>query len=317
LDYEAKEGFVRALTVVLVLAIAYGAFAQSTPSTVWVYRPDTDNSGLPLTLYMDGHKLATLGKGQFFGVRVPVGSHAFNWTSVPSAAPVVVLIDAQAYLEVRFGSTQPFLAVTQQPLEKAIAVMNGLRPVDAATVFDAGVIVLPQALTAPAKPAAEPVNALQPRPVKTAVEEHSVSPSTAPAPHVPQPIASANAPAAKLANIHKIYIDDLGKGEGSDLVREKIRLRLTRDGHFMVVETSELADAVLTGDVGVNVIYSSTGTTSFQPHGVLLLVATEINETVWTFEYKHGFFAGGSAASIADQLADKLMKDAVSQAKKK
>src|SRR5262245_18570315 len=121
----------RTLTVcILVLVIAYSALAQSTP-TVWVYRADTDHSGLSLTLYMDGHKLATLAEGQFFGVRVPVGQHAFSWTSAPSAAPVVVPIGAQAYLEVRFGSAQPFLAVTQQPVEKAIAMMDGLRPVDA------------------------------------------------------------------------------------------------------------------------------------------------------------------------------------------
>lgn len=309
----------RALTVcVFVIVIAYSAFAQSTP-TVWVYRPDTDNSGLPLTLYMDGHKLATMAKGQFFGVRVPVGSHAFSWTSSPSAAPVVVPVGAQAYLEVRFGTALPFLAITQPELEKAIVVMNGLRPVDAATVFDAGVIVPTQGPSLPAKaPPAAVVTVVQPQLVKTALEEHSPSPSLAPAPPLPEPIASANVPATKLANIQKIYVDDLGKGEGSDLVREKIQQRLLKDGHFMVVEKPELSEAVLTGAAGVKLTTSSSGATSSQTHGVLHLVAMQTNETVWTFEYKPKFFSfGGSPAHMADQVADKLMKDAVSQAKKK
>jgi hypothetical protein len=165
LDYEAKEGFMRALTVcVLVVVMAYSAFAQSTP-TVWVYRPDTDNSGMPLTLYMDDHKLATIANGQVFGIRVPEGSHAFSWTSIPSATPVVVPIGARAYLEVRFGTAHPFLAVTQQEVEKAITAMDGLRQMDAAAVFDFGVIVPAQTLTAPAKTApAAVVNAQQPRP---------------------------------------------------------------------------------------------------------------------------------------------------------
>jgi hypothetical protein len=329
---EAKEGFVmRALTAcILFLVIAYSALAQSTPN-VWVYRPDTDNSGLPLTLYIDGHKLATMAKGQFFGVQVPVGEHAFSWTSAPRAVPVVVPIGAEAYLEVRFESAQPFLAVTRQPVEKAIAAMNDLRPVDADSVFDFGVIVPAQTFTAPAKPApAAVVNAPQPRPVRPAVEKHSVSPSPAPDPLVPQPIVSANAPAAKLADIHKIYIDDLGKQEGADLVREKIQLRLTQDGHFMVVEKPELADAVLTGEAGVkrgrstssygdaNGLFSS-GSTSSRPHGVLHLVDTQTNETVWTFEYKQGLFAirGSASGRIADQVVDKLIKDATAQAKKK
>jgi hypothetical protein len=330
LDYEAKEGFVRALTVcVLVLVIAYSAVAQSTP-TVWVYRPDTDNSGLPLTLYMDGHKLATIGKGQFFGILVPVGSHAFSWTSAPSAAPVVVPIGAQAYLEVRFGTAQPFFAVTQQEVAKAMAAMDGLRPVDAAAVFDFGVIVPAQTLTAPAKTApAAVVNAPHPRAVKTAVEEHSVSPSPAPAPPVPERIASANVPAAKLADIHNIYVDELGKGEGSDVVREKIRQRLLKGGHFMVVDKPELADALLTGEAGTKRIQSgpaygdangffSSGGISSQPHGVLRLVATQTDETVWTFEYKPGFFSfGGNAAHMADHVVDKLIKDARTRTKKK
>jgi hypothetical protein len=136
---------------------------------------------------------------------------------------------------------------------------------------------------------------------------------------VAQPIASGNAPVAKFADIRNIYIDDLGKGEGTDGVREKIRLRLVKDGHFMVVEKPELADAVLTGTAGVNVVNNSIGTTSFEPHAVLRLVAAETEEAVWSFEYKPGFSASrGSAESrMADQVVDKLMKDAMPRAKKK
>src|SRR2546425_8789978 len=93
--------FVRALFVcILIFIMSYSAFAQSTlpRATVWLYRPDTDNSNLPLTLHMDGRKLTTLGMGQFFGIQVSSGLHAFSWTTAPGAQQVVIPIgpDPQA-----------------------------------------------------------------------------------------------------------------------------------------------------------------------------------------------------------------------------
>jgi hypothetical protein len=41
---------------------------------------------------------------------------------------------------------------------------------------------------------------------------------------------------SKLMEVRKIYIGDLGREEGSDLVREKIRLRLMKTDRFTVVE---------------------------------------------------------------------------------
>jgi hypothetical protein len=56
---------------------------------------------------------------------------------------------------------------------------------------------------------------------------------------------------SKLVNVKRIYIGDLVREEGSDLVREKIRVRLMKSGRFVVVAKPEAADTVLTGVAGV------------------------------------------------------------------
>ena len=55
---------------------------------------------------------------------------------------------------------------------------------------------------------------------------------------------------AKLKDIKKIYVGDLGKQEGSDLVREMIRIRLMKSDRFTLVETEEASDGILTGAAG-------------------------------------------------------------------
>jgi hypothetical protein len=121
---------------------------------------------------MDGHKLVNLAHGQFFGIHVSPGLHAFNWTNQAGARQVVVPVgdDPQAYLEVTFISSSPFLSINPLSAEKAITAMNGVRPIDQNGVFDSGVIVpvhaIQEAVQAPsadsatnAKPAAVSVSA--------------------------------------------------------------------------------------------------------------------------------------------------------------
>lgn len=300
------------------------AFAQTTSSqmTAWLYRSDADTSGLPLTLYMDGHKLATVSKGQFFGVHVPVGSHAFNWTAT-GAGQVVVPISRDtehAYLEVKFASTQPFLVITPVSVDKAMAVMGDLKPVEATMVFDQGVIVPAQAFAAQAT--AEMAKALPPPP-ESAPPQHELITSSAANPESAAASVPSINPAANLARIHKIYVDQLGKEEGSELVREKIRVGLIKSGRFSVVEHPEAADAIMTGAAGVGQGYQSSvstnvvnggisggGSTAYSGHGVLRLVDPKTEESVWIFEYKRGFMRDGSVSSrAAEQVVEKLMKD--------
>ena len=58
--------------------------------------------------------------------------------------------------------------------------------------------------------------------------------------------AAQNVPTLK--NVKKIYVAELGKQPESDLIREKIRLRLMKSGRFTVVDKPEDADATLTFD---------------------------------------------------------------------
>ena len=55
-----------------------------------------------------------------------------------------------------------------------------------------------------------------------------------------------------LAQVRTVYLGDFGAGEGSDLVKEKLRLRLLSSPRFVLVETAEKADAVLTGSAGID-----------------------------------------------------------------
>jgi hypothetical protein len=142
--------------------------------------------------------------------------------------------------------------------------------------------------------------------------------------------AQDGSPAAKLANIRKIYIGDFGREEGADLVREKIRIRLMKSERFRVVERVEAADAVLTGVAGAVRTYHSSvgpdgngnvqgdGGTSFSGLGVLRLVDLKTDETVWVYEYKRGIGLVGSVTGrVADKTVEQLLKDAQPRADKK
>jgi hypothetical protein len=128
-------------------ALAEGAATVASQGTAWLYRPASDNSNLPLTLYMDGRKLANLGKGQFFGVQVPFGLHAFSWTNASTAKAVVVPIaEEQAYFKVTFGSSQPFLVLTALQAAKALVEMGGAQPLAPSSAFVSDVIIPAQAI---------------------------------------------------------------------------------------------------------------------------------------------------------------------------
>lgn len=127
----------------------------------------------------------------------------------------------------------------------------------------------------------------------------------------------------RLASVKKLYIGSLGNEEGSDLVREKIRIRLMKSDRFSVVERQEAADAILTGVAGVerrdsgSVYTTSDGKiqggsgTSYAGLGVLRLVDAESEETIWVFEYKRGFSFGSASSRVANKTVEKLLKDAM------
>lgn len=115
---------------------------------------------------------------------------------------------------------------------------------------------------------------------------------------------------AALASVRTIYLGDFGSTEGADLVREKIRLRLLNSQRFAVVETSEKADAVLAGSVGID-RSTTNGTTDYAGIGLLRLVDQRTQKTIWAHEYTRGYMLSGSVSTrVANQMVDQLLADA-------
>lgn len=127
----------------------------------------------------------------------------------------------------------------------------------------------------------------------------------------------------RLAGIKKLYIGSLGNAEYSDLVREKIRVRLMKSDRFSVVEKPEDADAILTGVAGIEISHSGSvdttsdgkvqgsSNTTYRGLGVLRLVDAKSQETIWVFEYKRGFSFGSASSRVANKTVEKLFKDAM------
>ena len=116
--------------------------------------------------------------------------------------------------------------------------------------------------------------------------------------------------ADSLSSIKKIYIGDFGYDENADIVREKVRIRLAKSSRFTIVEHEENADAVLMGAVRLPENMA-------QNAAVLRLIDRKSDATIWTFEYKNGFFIGNASTRVADQLVKKLLKDVEDADKRK
>lgn len=113
-----------------------------------------------------------------------------------------------------------------------------------------------------------------------------------------------------LSQAKSIYLGDFGGGNGTDLVKEKLRARLMSSQRFVVVETSDKADATLLGSAGVEKSQRE-GTTDYAGSGLLRLVDNRTQETIWAHEYTRGMMFGGSVSTrVANQMADALLHDA-------
>lgn len=130
-----------------------------------------------------------------------------------------------------------------------------------------------------------------------------------------------------LASVRSVYIADLAHGEdpflveGSDLVKEKIRLRLVESGRFSIVDTLEEADAALTGVAGfqrwyfgMESFYGLEGSlnTQYAGIGMVRLLNSKTKQLIWAHEYESGFFrpTQNVVDRVADQFVDKLLNDA-------
>jgi hypothetical protein len=126
---------------------------------------------------------------------------------------------------------------------------------------------------------------------------------------------------AKLREVRKIYLGELGRTDDADIIREKIKLRLVKSGKFMVVNRQTEADAILTGTVVISQqIDGSLGDIDTKNKGVAVfyLRDAETEEDIWTYEFKPNFFnvaiftdkATRGYNQVANRTVDKMLKDA-------
>jgi hypothetical protein len=138
----------------------------------------------------------------------------------------------------------------------------------------------------------------------------------------PQPVHDLH----RLAAVKTIYIGDLGKEEGADLieastmVRERIETGLAQSGRFSIVRSPEEADAILAGVAGIERwyhgmegFYGLEGDLDTHHLGVgrLRLIDTHTQQVIWTHTYKGGFLKLHQSVSsrVADQVTEKLLAD--------
>jgi hypothetical protein len=131
---------------------------------------------------------------------------------------------------------------------------------------------------------------------------------------------------SKLLPIKKIYVGELGTDKRSPIkmqsVQEQIRQRLLKADRFDVVDSSEAADAVLTGiawapretfnRVNMNPLARSVYDTDpvYFGKGIVHLVDPKSNEPLWDYEYSFGFNYRMLPSKIARKVVGKLIDDA-------
>jgi len=111
--------------------------------TIFFYRSnESRDSNQGVTIYglfvAGSRRLATLQKGEYFAIKVTPGLRAFSWTVAPARGQQVLMNVSpgeNVYNEVRSDSILP----TSET--RATGIIEALRPVDAARVFDGSVVV--------------------------------------------------------------------------------------------------------------------------------------------------------------------------------
>jgi len=134
----------------------------------------------------------------------------------------------------------------------------------------------------------------------------------------PAPAAAAGRADPRLREVKTLFLGDFGTQEGGDLVREKIRNALEVWGRFRPIESTEGADAIVTGVAGFErnprPVQASPGNISgggedYRGLAILRIVDARSRETLWRFEYRRHSGGDRSASSrVAIQFIDDLKK---------
>ncbi len=115
----------------------------------------------------------------------------------------------------------------------------------------------------------------------------------------PRPVAAPRAQPefVRPASVRRIYIAPLGKGEGPQMLRDKIARNL-QDNHFLIVNSPAEADAVLSGTGK----WANVRVETFQAR----LVDTADRE-LWSGDFSSGGWIRSASSSVASKLVDNLV----------
>jgi hypothetical protein len=140
-------------------------------------------------------------------------------------------------------------------------------------------------------------------------------------------LISAQEAVQRLQDVHKIYVDTFGNGEGADVIRSKVITRLVKSGRFEVVQSPDQADAILTGasQVSKTAHYSAStngqygnasgGTRYHATAGVQLI--SKDQKILWADDTSNGAFSRSASSSLADRIVKNLIKALSQQEKNK
>jgi hypothetical protein len=115
----------------------------------------------------------------------------------------------------------------------------------------------------------------------------------------------------KLCTVKKIYVGELGSNDEVERFRYLFIESLTDEG-FIIVESPDQADAIMTGIVVVRssfVFSGRVGVTKILASGNLTLKTSD-GERIWKGEFKPGFFKRADGVpSMAKKSAELFKKD--------
>jgi Lipopolysaccharide-assembly len=131
----------------------------------------------------------------------------------------------------------------------------------------------------------------------------------------------------RLQDVHRIYVDSFGTGDGADVIRSKVITRLVKAGRFEIVQSADQADAVLTGasQVSKTAHYSAntngqygnaSGGTRYHATAGVQLVSKD-QKILWADDTSNGAFSRSASSSLADRIVKNLLKAISKEAKPK
>jgi hypothetical protein len=123
--------------------------------------------------------------------------------------------------------------------------------------------------------------------------------------------------ARSLPQICSLYIDELGRESGADIIRERIRGRLERSSRFQIVQSATSADAILTGAAAIEqhtYVHEGTGGSHWRGAGLFRVVDAATGQTIWNFEYRPAFEWSFRNRSASDRVAEKTVQQLLNDA---